>query len=797
MIRNYIITAFRNIARNFSATAINIAGLVLGLTGAINVYLLTTYLMSYDTYHENADRIYRVVTQSTIPSGVENGAGVSIPMVETFKNEFTPAEEVAFISYQRSGLISLENDGEERSFDEGAGIAFVSANLYRILDRQWLNGDPASALNEPHAVVLSERNAKKYFNSTDVVGKTLALDHDLNLKVTGVVEDFPGNTHFPFDLLVSYETIRKEWEAADSWGSVSSENQIYLLLNANASSSQVDEKLMQIAAIANAHDLSGRKRAFYLQPLADLHFDPRFGNYLHMTVGWASIYTMIIVGAFLLITAIVNFVNLSTAIAVTRAKEVGVRKVIGGNRAQLAFQFIGETFIITLISMVVSLGLLELIIMMYINPFLNVQLLSNITSDFRLIGFLVGLLALVTLLAGVYPAVKLSGFKPVDAIKSKINSSELGGFSFRKGLVVFQFFITQLFIIGTITMYWQMDFMDQFDMGFEKNGIVVMELKDADAQKISSLDALLRTNPNVTSVSFSASAPSSSSSSATSMKRLSDATDYHFQYKAIDTAFLSLYRIELLAGTNLQPTDTFRTMLVNESLVRELGYSNPADAIGEAFEYDGRIVQIQGVVADFHTASLKRKLPSLFLMYDRDRFHTAGVKVADGKWDEAMSSIADNWKQVHPEYSFNGQFLDQQVAAFYQGEKKVALMISIFSGVAIFIGCLGLYGLVLFMSKMKTKEIGVRKVMGANSMTIVNMFTKEFAKLVLLAFALSAPLAWFAMSKFLENYTHRIDLGWKVFATGLAVTFTIAFGTIAFRTIKSATVNPVNTLRAE
>ncbi|HYG02860.1 MAG TPA: ABC transporter permease [Chryseosolibacter sp.] len=797
MIRNYLITALRNIRRNFSATTINIAGLVLGMTGAINVYLLTSYLMSYDTYHTKADNIYRVVTESTVSSGVEYGAGVSIPLVQTFQSEFTPADEVAFISYKENGLITFENGEGDKSFEENSGIAFVSPALYKILDRQWLNGDPNTAFIDPNTVVLSARNAIKYFNSTDIIGKTLSLDRDLELKVTGVLEDFPDNTHFPFDVLISYETIRKDWEAADSWNSVSSENQIYLLLNPNVSSAQVDEKLKRIAEISNAHDDTGRKRTLYLQPLADLHFNQRFGNYRHTSVGWASIYTMIIIGAFLLITAIVNFVNLSTAIAITRAKEVGVRKVIGGIRAQLAFQFIGETFIITLISMIISLGLLELIIMMYINPFLNVQLLSNIASDVRLISFLITLLLLVTILAGVYPALKLSAFKPVDAIKSRINSTALGGFSFRKGLVVFQFFITQLFIIGTITMYWQMDFLDQFDMGFKKDGIVVMQLPDADPGKISALDALIRTNPNVESVSFSTSPPSSTSSSATSLRRSSNATDYNFQYIAIDTSFISLYGIQLVAGTNLQPTDTFRNILVNESLIRELGFENPQDAIGEAFQYNGRILQVQGVVADFQTASLKRKLPSLFLMYNSERFHTAGVRIADGRWDEAMSTLAIDWKQVHPEYSFNGQFLDQRVAAFYEGEKKVALLISIFAGVAIFIGCLGLYGLVLFMSKMKTKEIGIRKVMGASSLTIVNMFTKEFAKLVLLAFALSAPLAWFAMSKFLANYTHRIELGWKVFASGLAVTSAIAFATIAFRTIKSATMNPVNTLRSE
>jgi putative ABC transport system permease protein len=795
MFKNYFITALRNISRNFGSTMINVAGLVLGLTGAINVYLLSSYLLSYDGFHAKADRIYRVVAESSVSSGTEYGAGVPVPFNEAFREHFTEVEKSAFVSYKENGLVTVDLQGEMKTFDEQSGVAYIDASLYQILDRGWIHGD-ASSLKESNAVVLSKRFALKYFNSLEVIGKSINLDKKYDLRITGVIDDFPGNTHFPFDVLVSYETVRKEFEENASWSNTSSENQCYVLLSTKHSFNDVNKRLKAFSDKVNKGDLTGRKRLFSLQHISQLHTDPRYGNYLHATVGKSSLITMGIIGAFLLITAVVNFINLSTAMAVSRAKEVGIRKVIGSARSQLIFQFLGETFIITLISMIISLGLLELIIMAYINPYLNVQLLSNLGDDMQLIAFLLALLIGVTLLAGLYPAFMLSGFKPVQAIKNNF-SSGMRGFSLRKSLVVFQFFISQLFIIGTVTMYWQMDFLNKFDMGFNKEAVVVIPLPVADADKALSLQSALRGNAEIQNVSLSSSPPASSMTSATHMKRSVDAQDHTFEYKAIDENFIDLFKIDLLAGNNVEPVDTFNNIVVNETLVHHLGFEKPVQALGETFDFAGRRLQIRGVVKDFQVASLKKRLRPVFLFYDRESFRSISIQLKEKSGSNTLAFIESKWKETYPEHLYNGGFYDRQIAGFYEGESKLALLILIFASVAIFIGCLGLYGLVFYMSKVKTKEIGIRKVMGASTMTIVNMFSWEFSKLVLFAFFVSAPLAWFAMSQFLQNYTYRIDLGWQVFVTGITCTFLIAFFTIAFHTIKSATANPVNALRAE
>lgn len=794
MIRNYFVTTLRNIKRNAGSTTINVAGLVLGLTGAITVYLITSYLLNYDSYHKKANRIFRIVTESKVSTGTEFTAGVPVPFAEAFQSEFPEVENLAFVSYQRQGLVEISTGEGRKTFEEDKGVAFVTPELYSILDRSWIAGNAKSWL-APNTVALSEKYARKYFNSTDVLGKTIRLDNKYDLQISGIMEDYPDNTHFPFDIMISYETVRSEMEGNGGWGSTNSNDQCYILLRDAADASAINGKLATFSQKQNKLDPTGRERLFFLQPLNDLHFDPRFGNYLQVSVGWVSIITMIVIGVFLLISAIVNFINLSTAMAIRRAKEVAIRKVIGGNRLQLIFQLVGETFIITVVALLISMGLLELIIMLYINPYLNIQLLTNLTSDVRLVTFLLSLLFTVTLLAGLYPAIILSGFKPVDGIRSSISTRSSGGFSFRKSLVVFQFVISQIFIIGTITIYWQMDFLKQFDMGFRKDAIYTLTLPDAG--KAFAFQNNISNLRGVEATSLSVTPPSSNSSSATYLKRINDGNHYTFQYKSVDTAFLKLYNIQLIAGKNLHVEDTFRNILVNETLAHHLGFENVHDALGESFEYDGRVVHIQGVVQDFHATSLKKPVMPLFLRYEKESFYTISIAVGTGNWSETLASIENEWKALYPDHIYAGSFLDDQIASFYQGEQKLGLLITVFSGVAIFIGCLGLYGLVLFMAGVRTKEVSIRKVMGASVVTIVGIFSWEFIKLVLIAFFIAAPIAWFGLEKFLQNYTHQIDLGWQVFLSGILVTFIIAFITIGFHTIKSAMANPIDALRSE
>jgi ABC-type antimicrobial peptide transport system permease subunit len=795
MLKSYFTTTIRNISRNLSHTVINIAGLVLGITGVITVYLITTYLMSFDKYHTNAENIYRVVTESRLSTGTEYSAGVPLPLPDAFKTDFPDVSKVAFVSYKRAGVITVNVGNETKTFDEGTGLVYLTSEFYQIFDRTFIAGDSENSLKNKNSVVLSARFAKKYFNSTNALGKTLRLDDQYDLTVTGVVEDFPSNSHFPFDVLISYETARKELEVYSHWANTSSDDQCYVLLSKNTSADAINKRLVAFSEKYNVIKATGRDRKYFLQPLRELQFDPRFGNYLYMTVGWNSILMMIAIGAFLLITAVVNFINLSTAASLARAKEVGIRKVIGGNRRQLIFQFLGETFVITLLALMISMCIVELIIIQFINPYLNVGLLSNFSSDLRLILFLSTLLISVTILAGFYPAFTLSGVKPVLAIKNKLHLGE--GFSLRKALVVFQFVISQVFIIGTITMFTQMRYLKQFDMGFQREAIVIVPLPVVDLQKALALQHILQSHSGISSVSVSDTPPISGSVSVTGVYWPKDAQNYNFQVKSVDPQFLELYGIPLLTGKNIEAEDTFRHILVNEAMVEHLGFEKPEEIIGEDFKYEDRTIQVSGVVKNYNTVSLKTAIEPLFLAYRKELFRTMSIELKPGNWQAALKFIEQQWKLQYPDRTYDVAFLDEQIEGFYQGEERLSLLFSISCGVVIFIGVLGLYGLVLFMSKMKTKEIGIRKVHGASVTNIVKMFSWEFSKLVLVAFVLSAPMAWWLMSKFLQNYSYKTDLSWQIFLLGLSVTFIITFLTVGLKSLQDSKANPIDSLRTE
>lgn len=801
MFKNYIKTTLRSLSKNLSHTVINVAGLTLGISGAILIYLVVVHMTSFDAYHRNGDRIFRIVTQSKESTGYSHTTGVPVPLPEAARNFFPEFEKVTFVSYQTSGLVTIEDGtGKSNFFPEESGVVYLDSVFYQIFDRKWLHGDPKAALRQANAVVLSERFARKYFGTDDAVGKSLRLNNEFDLKVSGVVEDYPDNSHFPFDLMMSYETVRAKKDKEGGWGGIWSDEQCYVLVAQGSDIEKINSKFPDFVAKSYPHtdnfSETPETRQHWLQPLSELHFDTRFSNYIYSTISRNSLIAISVIGIFLLLTAAINFINLATAVAVNRSREVGVRKVLGSSRLQLAYQFFGETFLITLISLLISLGLSEFLLTQVVNPFLSFHMKLNLFSNLPLVGFLMAVLILVSLLSGLYPSLLISGFKPVQALKNTITSKNLGGFTLRRSLVGLQFFITQFLIICTIAILWQTKYLKSYDMGFTRDAIALVDLPVSDRNKTEALANDLRSFSAIKKLSVSAFAPASGATFGTGVTFVNSSEQYGVQLKMIDENYLDLYKIPLVAGKNIIAEDTARHVMVNETFVKHVGKTNE-EILGQQLQLHRRTVTIDGVVKDFHTNSLGSLIEPVILLYRRDRFNVIGFNFQLSEWDAVKKYTEEKWKAQYPEYAIHLRFMDDDIANFYESEERISKMISAFCGIAIFIGCLGLYGLIMFMAKMKTKEVGIRKTLGASVASIVNMFSWEFTRLVLIAFVIAAPCAWWVMNSWLSNYSYRIDLGWEVFLGGLLATFVIAFLTVAHRSIKSALANPVDSLRVE
>jgi putative ABC transport system permease protein len=802
MLKNYFKVTLRNLSKNLSHTTINIIGLTLGISGAILIFLVVSHALSFDRYHVNYDRIYRVVTQSKESTGTSETTGVPVPLTEAVVNYFPEVELGSFVSFQNSGLITIDRDGKPEFFPESNGIVLLDSNFYKIFDRPWLKGDATSAFVEPNTVVLSEKYARKYFNSIDVLGKTMRYNNEHELRITGVTQDYPETSQFPFEVMISYETVRatKNKENGNAWGSIWSDEQCYVLLHEGAQAETVNTKF---PAFVDKHypqtgnfPSNSTNRFHWLQPLSELHFDTRFSNYRYNVTSKTQLLVMSAVGVMLILIAAVNFINLSTALAINRSKEVGVRKVMGSNRKQLIAQFLGETFLITFISLLASVGLAEILLMQVLNPFLESNLKMDLLNNWPLLAFLFATLLGVSLLSGLYPSLVISGFNPISALKNSIASKNLGGFGIRKVLVVFQFWITQMLIIGTLVVMWQAQYMKQFDMGFSREAVAAVNLPISDKNKIEALVNDLNSHSAIKKISTSAFAPASGATFGTGVNFAGSSDEYGVEMKVIDPGYLDLYGIKLLAGKNLIVEDTARRMLVNETFVKHVN-ATVENIIGREIMMHGRKMTIDGVVSDFHTQSLEQEIAPVVLVYMPRYFNLLAFQVTLSDWEVVKKYAEEKWKAQYAEYAINLRFLDDDMAEFYRGEQRQGQLAMAFAGVAIFIGCIGLYGLVMFMAKMKTKEVGIRKTLGASAISIVNMFSWEFLKLLMIAFALAAPLIGWAMHSWLQNYAFHIALSWQVFTVGLFLTLMIALVTVAHRSIKAALANPVDSLKVE
>jgi len=814
MIRNYFKTSFRNLVRNKGYAFINIAGLATGIAVCMMIFIIIQYQTSFDAFHPKKDRAYRVLTEyhHEDAANITYDKSVPYPMPVALKAGFPAIEEVApvFASHNDELIVAGDNGAPQKHFKEERGLFFTEPSFFNIFNFPLLAGSYES-LKETNTVLLTKETAEKYFGDWKLaMGQTLKLqsggfmfDHSTEvLKVTGILATIPANTDFQMKLVVSMGTsyLGTLMKESTKWNETAPDFGCYILMLPNTSADNFNQ---QLAAYAKKVKSAENKDSYIIQPVNNIHYDTQTGNYSNKAISHQLLNVLWLIAAFILAIACVNFINLSTAQAVNRSKEVGVRKVLGSNKFQLQIQFIVETFLIVIIAVILAAGI-TLIAMPYINRLLELSLSFSILNSSTIILFLAAVTVAVTVLAGFYPSIVLSRFNPITALKSKLSAGTTKGISLRRGLVVFQFIIAQALIIGTLIIVKQMDYFMNQPLGFDKDAIVNIPYR-IDSIRISKMDyikqKLLSIN-GVQAVSFSSNTPVEDANDTWSTLKFNHAIkeeDFKAITKFADEEYVPAYKLTLIAGRNLQPSKMTREFLVNESLMKSLGIKNPDDMLNKEISIwnDNIKCPVVGVLKDFNDRSFRNSPAPLLIATNVTMYNQATIKLATTNIAGTMQSIKTLWEQTLPGFMFESRFLDDKIESFYKQENQLAQLYKIFAAIAIFLSCLGLYGLASFMAVQRVKEVGIRKVLGASTAGIVYLFTREFVILIAIAFAIAAPIAWYYMHSWLQDYVYRISISWWLFAIGGLAAVVIALTTISFQAIKAARANPVKSLRTE
>ncbi|MBS1620940.1 MAG: ABC transporter permease [Bacteroidetes bacterium] len=810
MIKIYFLTAWRNILRHKSYAAINILGLAIALAACIVIFLVIQFEFSYNKYMANYKNIYQVVTKDNDAEGEHYTGGVPFPATKFLRKDFPQYQFAELMQNYGSQVSAKDSKGElnGKKFIENTGFFYAEPAILKMFDVKFLSGN-ANVLNDVSNVAISKTEAEKYFgNWKDAIGRRMTFDNsNFDYQVAAVFEDVPENTDFPFKIVASYagfEAHNKDIVgiSLDNWGANTSNHQVYMLAdngaNTSANIASLNKQLLTFEKKYNT-DNKETAREHFLLPLSNIHFDERFSNNGDHITSKTSLLTLAFIGILILLMACINFINLSTALAVTRSKEVGIRKVMGSSKTQLRSQIFAETTLVVCIAAAIAV-LLAFIALPYVKNISVVQSAIGLFNSGSVL-FILCIMAVTILLSGFYPAFILSRFKPVEAIKNKISSSKVGSISLRRVLVVLQFAFSQMLIMATIIAISQMNFIKKADLGFNKDAVLVLNGNTDSislARHQTFKDALLARN-DVQSVSFSFDAPSSDNSwnSNFAFDKMED-RDFSIRLKMGDDNYFKTYGMQLVAGRFYDASDTARSYVVNETLLKKVGIKNPQDAIGKMFRLgDGTPKPIIGVAKDFKVQSLREEVPPLVILPSKRWSGSVGIKLNSKNLLRSNQEIEALWNKYYPEYVYNATFLDDNINQFYLQDTRLSLLYKVYAVLAILISCLGLYGLISFIVVQKTKEVGVRKVLGASVSSIVYLFSKEFTILIGIAFLIAAPIAWYVMNNWLQDFKYRISIGIGVFAVAIVVSVVIAWLTVGYKSIKAAVANPVKSLRTE
>lgn len=797
MFRNYFLLAWRRLLRNKTWTVINLAGLVLGITGAIVIFALVQYHQGFDRFHPGSDRVYRVLSE-TSGSNEGRNAGVPPPLGLSVREDFALAEKSARIATFSNLSVALPGTKDQRKFQEEKGVSFAEPAYFEVFDFPFKEGSGAGVLDEPFTAVITENVAKKYFGEGAAIGQMLRIvnrftNTRLDFRVAGVLRNLPAQTDLQQEIFLSYQNLPEFHPAFrdDNWYLHSYIQQLFIKLKPSATQSAADAMFAKISQ--DRYGNSPTAAHFSLQPLHAMHFDTQIDgkisrNHLR-ALGW--------IGFFLIATACINFINLATAQALRRSREVGVRKALGSKRHQLFWQFMTESALLTTMATAVALGFV-FTLLPQINNLFGAQLRTVDFFRLGLVYFIPLLMMAMAFLSGAYPALVLSGFRPIAALNGKAGRNA-GGFTLRRGLVAAQFAISQLLIIGTLAIAQQMKYTRSMDMGFRQNAVTMLPVPVREASAIGSLKARLAGIPGVESVAFCSEEPAGTETYITGIRYAGrdEKEAFEMHYKAGDADYLSTFGLQLAAGRNLTISDTSREYLINETTVRKLGLATPDAAVGQSAVINGRKGIIVGVIKDFHNRSLHQPIQPLSLTTNLSWYGRCAVSLKSADIATALPAIEKAWNAVFPDHVYQADFLDARIARMYKADQTLLSLLQTFSVLAILIGCLGLYGLISFIVANKTREVGVRKVLGASSASVLWLFGKEFLQLLLIAFLIAAPLgAWLSL-KWLENFTYRIQLGPGLFFAAAGISFIILTFSAGYKALKASLANPARSLRAE
>lgn len=833
MLRNYLVIALRNFSRNKIFSVINILGLSIGISASLVIFLIVQYDNSFDRFEKNPQRIFRVVSDYTFQGGEPGHTrGVPAPLADAISRKISGIDNLVHFRYYSPEKLSVQTESQAKPklFKSPEHIIFADGHYFQMLPYHWLAGSPHAANAEAGEVVLSASRAKLYFPSksfADIIGEKIVYDDSIVTRVSGIVEDLDkqGRTTFNFLEFVSLPTILKnsglrknfEW---DQWGSTTSDQQLYLILSGGTTTSVVEKKLKAIFEENQGAD--AKKNNFIwtysLQPLDDIHFNNRYGNFGIELANRSVMLGLMLVAAFLVMIASINFINLSTAQAAQRAKEIGMRKTMGSTQSQLIFQFLGETFLVTLIASALSIVLAPLLLKTF-SAYIPSDLSFSLTNPL-VIFFLCILVITVTLLAGLYPAWILSSMNVLDILKTRGQTGKYKtrNVRLRQGLTVSQFVIAQFFVIGTVLVSKQIHFMLNKDLGFKKDAVLSFYFPPYDtsnARRMVLMDELKEV-PGITLITMGDDLPSSNGWWTTDMDYAASKKPVQknvVELKSVDSNYLKLFHIPLLAGRNLLPGDTTSEILINETYLHLLGFTQPGEAIGKMTKWNNRQTPIVGVFKDFHAHPLNYKIAPMAFCHEATRNHVLiltlqagsganrvagiGSDMSSADWPLVIAKMKKLFQSVYPGEEFSYSFLDDDISKAYGSERKISQLLKWSTGLTIFISCLGLLGLVIYTTTQRTKEIGIRKVLGASVTQIMQILSGDFIKLVVIAFLIATPFAWWAIHAWLEGFVFRTDVSWWIFPLSGLVMIVLAFITLSVQTIKTATANPARSLNTE
>ena len=819
MILTYFKAALRNARRHFTFTVINILGLSIGISAAIVIFLLVQYEFSFDQSAKDSDRVYRVVMDMKFNGNEGHSPATPAPLGSAMKTELRGVEaSVPRMQFQgdATATVQLQRAGTTQPsiFKKQPDIIFTSPDYFSIQPNKWMNGSAAASLSKPFQVVLSESRSQQYFPglaAADIVGKTIRYNDDFDCMVSGIVSDGDGRSSMSAQEFISFATIAATHMQDDfmmnNWSDWMAYSQMYVKLDKNNKASSVEADLNQLYAKRNPKAQKDDANFIHLklQPLSDVHFDAHYAGLNQRLAHRPTMWALLAVAAFLLLLACINYINLTTANATQRAREIGVRKTMGSSRGQLIGQFLSETFVFTIAACFISFILSPLLIKAF-SDFMPAGLKFEPLRQPVIFVFLLMLSIVVSILAGLYPALILSGYKPVNVLKNVMmtRSAETRHAGVRKMLTTSQFVIAQFFVIATVMVGRQIHYTLTADMGFRKDAVVTISAPyhDTSYSKRNELLATIRSIAGVERVSRGFMTPADHGFAFTDVRMEGAANENKesVQLRWGDEQYLPLFNIPVIAGRNVNASDTVREFLINETYAKLLGFTDPSAAVGRSLEFNGQQMPIVGVMKDFNGSSLRSQVgPIIFTSNNKRSFnyHILLPAKEAGSWSKTLDRIGKTYHRLYPDSEYKFTFLDDTIASFYTEEQRTASLLNWATGLSVLISCLGLLGLVIYTLNTRTKEIGVRKILGASVLQIVATLSKDFLKPVVIAFLIAAPVAWWAVNKWLQDFAYRVPLNAGMFALcGIALVL-LALLVLSVNTVRAARANPVKNLRMD